>query len=127
VRSGAGPTGRARAELRLESSNLIVDTFRLFNRGVEVRASGVVHDLWKLPRSQITGYAVGSARPLHDLKLPFMADVDAVFSAIQGSVATVRVDGTVHEPKPRIATFDEVESTLRAMLLGDVRSERSSQ
>jgi hypothetical protein len=67
---------------------------------------------------------VGSARPLKDLRLPFMADIDEILSAVQANVTTVRVEGIVRQPKVRTATFDEIGEEMQQVLLGEVKTER---
>ena len=66
---------------------------------------------------------VGSVRPLRDLRLPFVGDVDKLLSALQGNLATIRVEGTVHDPKVQTEPFAGISSSLREFILGDVRSQ----
>jgi hypothetical protein len=107
--------------MRLEGHDLQVARLRYFNRGVEVRGAGTIHDIWKMPDSSLDGWAVGSARPLKDVKLPFFADADQIFAALQTNATTFRVDGTVRKPKAAPAALREVGEAMRALIIGDVQ------
>jgi hypothetical protein len=91
------------------------------NRGVDIWANPAVVDIFMGRDSPIEGTAAGSARPLKDLKLPFMADVDKVLAALQGGLATVQIEGTVKEPKPRVIPFSAAGDTFRRFMLGEVK------
>lgn len=115
------PAGRGTIAARLEGPNLNITRFYYFNRGVEARATGTVFDIWNMPDSKLIADVVGSVRPLRDLKLPFIADVDKLLTALQGTLATIHVEGTVHDPKIRSVPFAGISSSLRELILGDVR------
>jgi hypothetical protein len=117
------PTGRGWATARLEGERLEIPTVRYMNRGVDVWANAAVVNLFQGAKSPIEGTAAGSARPLKDLKLPFMADVDAVFKALQGGLATVSLEGTVGEPTPRVIPFAAASGAFRRFMLGEVKNE----
>ncbi len=119
----AEPAGTARVQVRLEGNTLAIPAAHVFNRGIEIRAVGSISDIWDLPDSPLSGVAVGSARPLSNIKLPFMADVDQVLGVLQSNVTTVRVEGTVRKPKVQSATFDDIGEAMRKLLLGDVKAE----
>jgi hypothetical protein len=120
------PTGTGRITLRLEGEDLDVTSFYYFNRGVEARGAGQIHEIWKGGDAQPDAYVIGSARPLKDLKLPFAADVDKILSVVQHDVTTVRVGGAVSEPRVKLAAFGEIGQALRAIILSDVKSETRS-
>jgi hypothetical protein len=118
------PTGSGSLELSLQASTLSLRNIRYFNRGVQARSSSIdIANVWQTPDSPIFGYIVGSARPLKDLKLPLLADVDQVLNVLQQGLTTVRVEGTVAEPKARLATFDEVGDAFKRFIIGDVNAE----
>ncbi|WP_428937023.1 hypothetical protein [Fontivita pretiosa] len=117
------PTGTARIQARLERSTLGITAARIYNRGVYIRAAGEIRDVWNIPDSPIEGSAVGSARPLSELKLPFMADVDQILGVLQANVTPVTIGGTLRRPIVKPATFGELGQTMRKLLLGDVREE----
>ena len=97
---------------------------RIFNRGVEILGAGTVGDLFVMPDSPIHATLVGTARPLKDIKLPFFSDVDQILSAVQASATTVLVEGTVRQPKVRIATFAEIGDEMKNILLGETTANR---
>ncbi len=123
----AAMTGKARssqgsgaASLRIEAGALHVLRAVYNSNGLEIRMTGQVADVFQGADSGIRGYAVGTARPLRDLKLPFMADADAIFSALQGSATTMRIDGTVRDPALQPAAFSDLATSIRRLLVGDV-------
>ena len=117
------PTGAGTIGVRLEQGNVTITDMDYFNRGVYARTSGlIVRDVFSLPDSPINGYVIGTARPLRDVKLPFAADVDKIFSAVQENSNTVRISGTVLNMKVEQATLAEIGDDLRRLILGDVKS-----
>ena len=120
-----GPTGSGKVDFRIEGGDLVIPTMRYFNRGVEVRAQARVENLTIMPDSKLTGTAVGSARPLKNLKLPIFSsilpDVDQLLNAIQGSAVSERIDGTVHAPKMSIILFGDIGESMRNLLVGDAQ------
>jgi len=100
-----------------------IPNVRYFNRGVDIWASATVLDVFKGAQSPIEGNAAGSARPLKDLKLPFMADVDQILKALQGSIATASIQGTVGEPQPRVIPFAQSGETFRRFMIGEGKNE----
>jgi len=120
---GRAPTGRGEMHARLEASTLTFDSVRYFNRGLEIRAQPTISDVWHMPDSPLSGTAVGSARPLRDIHLPLLADVDQVLNVLQSNLTTVELGGTVRDPDVRPIPFSEVNSDMKRFLLGDVNSE----
>jgi hypothetical protein len=117
------PTGRGTLEARLEGHRLEIPVMRYFNRGADIWANMAVVDLFKGTSSSIEGTAAGSIRPLRELKLPFMADVDKIVQVLSGSIATVNIQGTVGEPNPVKILFGESGDTFRRFLVGEVKNE----
>jgi hypothetical protein len=122
-RGDAGPTGEGTAHMRLENGSLQITGLRYRARGIQVRGSGAVEDVFLKQGSPISGYAVGTVRPLRDIKLPYMAQVDDVLAALQTDVTTFRIGGTVRDPKVETGAFNEIGGTLRRLILGDVEAE----
>jgi len=118
------PTGVGRARFRLEQGVLNLTNFYYNNRGIELRASGRALDIFRGGDSPIEGYAVGSARPLREMKLPFFAEADDILNALQKSVTTFRVGGTLAHPLLFSAGFSEITHDLRGFILGDLTSEQ---
>src|SRR5258706_746027 len=114
------PTGRGYAEARLEGERLEIPVIRYFNRGVDIWASAAVVNVFKGADSPIEGAAAGSARPLKDLKLPFMADVDQILRALQGSVATASIQGTLQDPQPKVIPFAQTAEAFRRFMIGEL-------
>ncbi|MDB5318636.1 MAG: hypothetical protein JWN40_267 [Phycisphaerales bacterium] len=117
------PTGRGFAEARLEGERLEIPVIRYFNRGVDIWASAAVLNIFKGVDSPIEGTAAGSARPLKDLKLPFMADVDQILGALQGAVATASIQGTLKDPQPKVIPFAQTGEAFRRFMVGEVKNE----
>ena len=117
------PTGTGYAALRLEADTLELTRAYYFNRGTEVRAAGTVADIWSVPDSPLSASAVGSLRPLKDVQLPFLADVDQILGAIQSDAVTVQVTGTVRKAVVNPIAFQQLGQGMRRFLLGDVKSE----
>jgi hypothetical protein len=117
------PEGRGFAEFRLEGPRLEIPVVRYFNRGADLWASATVVDVFKGANSPIEGTAAGSARPLRDLKLPFAADMDKIFQALQTNLATVRIAGTVKQPDPKAILFGDATASFRRFMVGEVQAE----
>jgi hypothetical protein len=125
--SGNEPTGTGIIRMRLEADTLDITDFRYFNRGTEVRAQATVKDAWQMPQSPLEGSAFGSLRPLKNIKLPFFAEADKVFAAIQKESVSVQISGNVKDPKIQPVLFGQISSQLRTVLLGDVKNEASGE
>jgi hypothetical protein len=117
------PNGTGHLTARLEGERLEIPSMRYQNRGVDVWMSGTIVNVFDGRQSRVEASAAGSARPLKDLKLPFMADVDQVLKALQGGLATVSIGGTIGKPDIKVIPFMAAGSTLRRFVLGEVSSE----
>jgi hypothetical protein len=118
------PLGHGALNLSLQRSTLTLNNVRYFNRGVEAWSSALsIQDIWNAPHSKIEGFVVGSARPLSALKLPFLADVDKIMAVLQSNLTTVKVSGTVEEPKTQSATFSDVGDALKRFMGAQVQGE----
>jgi len=117
------PTGHGFLNARLEGSRLEVPGVKYFNRGIDLWAAVTVNDIFKGTDATLEGSAAGSARPLKDLKLPFMADVDKLLSALQGNLATVQIAGTVSQPQVKAIPFADAGGAFRRFMLGEVQNE----
>ncbi|MEA2707686.1 MAG: hypothetical protein QOF78_287, partial [Phycisphaerales bacterium] len=118
------PTGNGSLELSLQASKLSLQNIRYFNRGIQARSSSIdIAEIWNMPDSKIFGFIVGSARPLKDLKLPLLADVDQILNIVQSGLTTVRIEGTVAEPKVKLVPFGEVNEALKRFIVGEVKNE----
>jgi hypothetical protein len=119
------PLGHGSLDITFQSSRLSLQNIRYFNRGVEARSSGIeIDDVWTIPRSRVFGYIAGSARPLKDLKLPFLADVDQIMGVLQQNLPTVKLDGPLeHGGNAKIVPFGEAGDALRRFIVGEVNTE----
>ncbi len=117
------PTGSGQLQIRVQDGNLQFSNVKYFNRGTEIIAVIAVQKIWQMPDSPIHGTAVGTARPLKEIKLPFLADVDQILTALQGAVTTVGIKGTVRERKIEPLMLNEIGGDMRRLLVGDVKSE----
>jgi hypothetical protein len=121
-RRDSGPTGTGTAHMRLENGALQITELRYRARGLQIRSAGTVEDLF-LKQRPISGYAIGTVRPLRDIKLPYMAQVDDIFAALQSDVTTFRIGGTVRDPTADVAALNDIGGGLRRLILGDVEAE----
>jgi hypothetical protein len=117
------PTGHGFAEARLEGERLEIPVIRYINRGVDVWVNAAVVNVFQGGASPLEGTAAGSARPLKDLKLPFMGDVDKIISALQGGLVTVNIGGTLREPDVRVIPFASAGDAFRRFMIGEVKNE----
>lgn len=118
------PTGSGSLDLNLQASTLSLQNIRYFNRGVQARSFSIdIADVWDAPDSPIDGFLVGSARPLKDMRLPLLADVDQILNVVQSDLATVRISGTVADPEVAPVPFGEAGEALKRFIVGEVRNE----
>lgn len=120
------PGGQGRARFRIEGQTLSLLDARYFNRGVEAFASGSSSHVWAGKQAGLDYVIVGTARPLKNLDLPFMADLDSMLSVLQGALTTMRVTGTVDQPKVTPMAFDELGGDILGMILGEAKSPRTT-
>ncbi|HEX4795574.1 MAG TPA: hypothetical protein VH370_17420 [Humisphaera sp.] len=117
------PTGTGNVGLHLERGTLSITHLRYFDRGKEIRAVATANQIWNFPNSPISGSMVGTAQPLANTKLPLLADIDSILTAVQKTVVqSITLYGTVHEPKWRAIVFGDIGGELQRMIVGDVRS-----
>jgi hypothetical protein len=113
--------GQGQADLRLDNNTLLLTSARYFNRGVQLRAQATLRDIWNIPDSPLDGTVIGFLRPLKDIKLPYFADADRIFSALQQSVTTVKLTGTAREYHVAQSSLSEAGDTMRKLLAGEMQ------
>ncbi|HXE54394.1 MAG TPA: hypothetical protein VN541_15335, partial [Tepidisphaeraceae bacterium] len=121
------PTGHGTIALHMEQGTLHIPNLYYFNRGIEVRGVATATQMWNLPDNPIEGSAVGTARPLKNIKLPLFAEADAILSGLQGQLTSIQFKGTVKDPKKdyiRQLGLTQMGSELRQLLLGEVGANR---
>jgi hypothetical protein len=116
------PTGNGAIDFNIQGRDAIVTSMRYFDRGAEIRISGLVHDLPNLPHSGLNLVALASARPLKLLNIPGLSDIDQALSAIQRNALTVQITGYLDQPKEKEVLFQDVTNDLRNMLFGSFQS-----
>jgi hypothetical protein len=117
------PTGKGEVTFSMEQGALAITGMRYFNRGTEIRALATVREVWNMPDSPLSGSAVGTARPLKDVKIPFIEylDIDQIMAVLQEDLTTVGIGGTVKDPK--IEPLPGLTGDLSKLLRGDVSRE----
>lgn len=116
---GDVPTGKGFAELRLEEYAIVIRRLEYFNRGTDLIASGRIYDIRRGPDSPVSGVAIARVRPLRDLGLPFMRDLDEMLTAMQTGGESVRIDGTVSHLEVHPVPFSEIGGFLRGLIGGN--------
>lgn len=114
--------GRGRMLFRFEKGDAHITEMSYFNRGVQIRATGNIGNVLAMPNSTVDLVLAGTARPLRDVRLPVIADVDEIIGVLQSHVTTVRATGTVAEPRVAPVLLEQAGSDLREILLGEVRN-----
>lgn len=115
------PTGHGTVSAHMEMGKLHVSRLYYFNRGIEVRGVATVDQLWNLPDCPLNGSAIGTARPLKNIKLPLFAEADAILSSLQGTLTNVMFDNTLRNPgKFRLVSLAQLGGELRGILLGEL-------
>jgi hypothetical protein len=117
------PEGRGVAYLRLEQGTLSLINGFYRNKGIYVRVQAQAQDVFQGAASSVSGFAVGTARPLNQIKLPFFAQVDDIFSALQHAATTFKISGNLGSPKLQGAGFNEVGEGLLRLFVDDVKGE----
>jgi hypothetical protein len=114
-------SGRGHLILQAEGKKLWIRAFTYFNRGVEVWGSGAITDLSLGEASPIDGYAVGSTRPLRDVRLPGIRELDRLMGSLQRGAVSVKIGGTLAQPEVTVVPFPQVSATFRRLLWGSLR------
>ncbi|MFC1781131.1 hypothetical protein ACFLZ8_02570 [Planctomycetota bacterium] len=114
------PAGQGQIKLRFEGSSLHIPSFVYFNRGVEIRGRASIDDFTKGKASPVSGYAIGSARPLRGNTLPGIDHLDRLMASLQTNVSSVKIQGTLDEPEVAVVPFQEISSGLRSLLWGQL-------
>lgn len=110
------PTGQGQMSVRFEGSSLKIPSFIYFNRGAEIRGAGTIDDIMQGKTSPIKGYAISSARPLKDIHLPGIRELDRLMASLQSGASSVRIRGTLFEPKVETVPLEEIDDALRVLL-----------
>ena len=118
----ATPIGRGTVNARYDNDDFLITSLYYFNRGVYAYGDPRVDDIRKYPDCPQSGSVAGTFRPLENLKLPFFADADQVFSVLQSNFSAVALGGTVHNPTYTPQSVADLGSTLKRVLVGDTQA-----
>ena len=100
-----------------------ITRFYYFNRGIEARGVGTVHDLKDIPDSRLDASLAGTARPFKNIRLPFLADLDQLLEVIQLNATSIAVHGTLRKPVVEMIPFRDLNREMRELLVGDIQAE----
>lgn len=114
------PTGAGDVQVRLEGNSVEMSRMTYFNRGTDVVARLRVEDVRLGRNSPIAGIAAGVIRPLRDIDLPLIGDLDRLIGAVQVGSASVRIGGTLQSPSTSVVPFAEITGALRRILGGRI-------
>jgi hypothetical protein len=117
------PTGSGSVDFTLQNDTLTVTGLRYFDKGTEILAEFSIANLVNIPDSPLAGTVVGSFRPLRAIDLPVIGDIDSALNALQQNSQSIRIYGTVRQPKDRPILFGEIGNDMLNFLLGDTREE----
>ena len=118
----ATPSGAGTVNARYDNDNFIITSLYYFNRGVYAYGDPRVDDIRKYPECPQSGSVAGTFRPLENLKLPFFADADQIFSVLQSNFSAVALGGTVDKPTYRPQSVADLGSALKRVLIGDTQA-----
>ncbi len=103
-------------EFRLENGDLQLTDGTAYVDGVELRGNVRVENIFAGQDAGLRGQVVVLAQPLRELKLPFFAQAQEVFDAVQASAFAVELHGTIGEPRPVQKTLAEIGEVLGVLL-----------
>jgi hypothetical protein len=119
-------SGLGDIDLSFEQNVLRVTNFHYFDRGIEARGLASIgplnyDHLWDTP---LIGQVVGTARPLKDTKLPFLADFDTIFSAFEGGLSTINISGPLGSAQYSQGFISDIGKAMRELLVGEAEGEK---
>lgn len=118
------PRGRGSVNFRFESGNLVLDQFQYFNRGIDVYLDGRIEDVWQGKQAPINILAVGTLRPLKDVKLPGAGEIDRLLKGFQSTLTTLRATGTVEAPIIEQVNISEIGSSMLRAIFNDQQEQQ---
>ena len=110
------PQGQGTIKLTAHGQRFEITSFEYYNRGIEIRGAGAVQDFTQGKASPISGFVTGSARPLRQSRIPGTRELDQLLKGLQAGLTSVKVEGTLGQPEPRIVTMTEIHDAFRALL-----------
>lgn len=122
---GAGePKGYGNVAFRLSDGRLDVTSMDYFNRGIYARGAFSLNDALAFKDSPVSGYVLGTVRPLKDLDLPLIGTFDSILDALQRSATTLRIEGTMEKDKLKVVpvSLKNASGDLKNILVGESQS-----
>ncbi|MDB5325069.1 MAG: hypothetical protein JWM57_638 [Phycisphaerales bacterium] len=116
------PTGYGDVNFRLTMGKLEVTGLNYFNRGVYAKGAVTLGNVLNLKNSPVSGYVLGTFRPLKDLKLPFFGTIDSILDALQSSATTLRIEGTMKAIQATPVSLKAVSGSLKNILVGEAQA-----
>jgi hypothetical protein len=113
------PTGSGSVNFTIQNKNIYLSSLRYFDKGTEVRLSGEIDDISRLPHSRVSIIAVGSIRPLASIHIPGLSDFDDALATIQHSAFAIKITGYLDKPTEKAIPFAEVGNEMKSLLFGD--------
>ncbi len=117
----AKPQGEGSLRLNVNGTRAEFTSFYYFNHGIEVRGTARIADLTLGINSPIEGFVFGTSRPLKDLRLPGIEELDQLMTSLQNSTAVVKISGTMGQPEVSVIPFPEVSNSIRKLLWGQLK------
>ena len=118
------PRGEGSVNFRFESGTLVLEEFQYYNRGIDVYLSGRVEDVWQGKQAPINILAVGTLRPLKNVKLPGASEIDRLFKGFQSTLTTLRATGTVEAPQIEQVNISEIGSSMLRAIFNDQQQQQ---
>ena len=116
------PSGAGTVNARYDNDDFIVTSLYYFNRGIYAYGDPRVNDIRKYPDCPQSGSVAGTFRPLENIKLPFFADADQIFSVLQSNFSAIALGGTVGKPTYTPQSVADLGSALKNVLIGNAQS-----
>jgi hypothetical protein len=116
------PTGSGTVDFTVQNNTLTITGLRYFDKGKEILGEFAIRNLTNIPDSPLSGTAVGSLRPLSAVDLPVIGDIDAALNALQQGSLSIRIYGTVRQPKDHPIAFADIGNDMTNFLLGDTKA-----
>jgi hypothetical protein len=107
--------GTGTAKVSVHGDRIEIMNFKYFNRGAEVRGTGVIESASQGKDSPVSGVVTGSMQPLRNAPIPGSREMDRLLSGLQAGLVTVKIDGTLGDVQARSVPAPEVQSALRAL------------
>lgn len=117
--------GYGNMRMRLEGGALVIDEFRCYNRGAYIFGDGRVDNIAAGGHSPIHMEIVGSTRPFKRANFPGANLLDQFLMNLEATVSSVRVAGTVSQPKVELRTLEDAHRALVGIFGKAERAEAS--